>query len=76
MKWNNTQISNAKDIDEVMLIYNWIEFSDNCSKSFGSLWEYCRNKAAVNSNGIFSLLLQMLMIRLILNKKNNRSNRW
>ena len=36
-KINNTQVDNAKDIDIVMLMYNLIEFSDNYSKTSGSL---------------------------------------
>ena len=34
---NNTQIDNAKDIDLVMLVYNLIEYGNNCSKTSGSL---------------------------------------
>ena len=34
---NNTQIDNAKDIDIVILMYNLIEYSDNCAKATGSL---------------------------------------
>ena len=36
-KINNAQVDNAKDIDIVMLMYNLIEYSDNYSKTFGSL---------------------------------------
>ena len=36
-KTNNTQIDNAEYIDIVMLMYNLIEYSDNYSKTFGSL---------------------------------------
>ena len=39
---NNTQIDNAKDIDIVMPMYNLIEYSDNYSKTPGSLWQYYR----------------------------------
>ena len=35
---NNTEIDNAKDIDIVMPTYTLIEYSDNYSKTFGSLW--------------------------------------
>ena len=35
---NNTDIDNAKDIDIVMPMYNVIEYSDNYSKTSGSLW--------------------------------------
>ena len=34
---NNTQIDNAKCIDIVMPVYNFIEYSDNYSKTSGSL---------------------------------------
>ena len=37
---NNTDIDNAKDIDIVMLMYNFIEYSDNYSKTSGSLYQY------------------------------------
>ena len=43
IKWinriNNTEIDNAKDIDIVMPMYNLIEYSDNYSKTSGSLWQ-------------------------------------
>ena len=39
-KINNTQVDNAKDIDIVMPMYNLIEYSDNYSKTSGSLWQY------------------------------------
>ena len=48
---NNTQIDNAKDIDIVMPMYNLIEYSDNYSKTSGSLWQYCKDILAVNNNG-------------------------
>ena len=35
---NNTQVDNAKHIDIVMPMYNLIEYSDNYSKTSGSLW--------------------------------------
>ena len=35
---NNTQIDNAKYLDVVMSVYNLIEYSDNFSKTAGSLW--------------------------------------
>ena len=35
---NNTDIDNAKDIDIVMPMYNVIKYSDNYSKTSGSLW--------------------------------------
>ena len=38
-KINNTQIDNAEYIDIVMPMYNLIEYSDNYSKTSGSLWQ-------------------------------------
>ena len=37
------QIDNAKDIDNVMPMYNLIEYSDNYAKTTGSLWQYCKD---------------------------------
>ena len=38
-KINNTQIDNAEYIDIVMPMYNLIEYSNNYSKTSGSLWQ-------------------------------------
>ena len=40
---NNTVIDNAHDIDTVMPMYNLIEYSDNYSKTSGSLWQYYKD---------------------------------
>ena len=48
---NNTQIVNAEYIDIVMPMYNLIEYSDNYSKTSGSLWQYCKEILAINNNG-------------------------
>ena len=37
-KINNADIDNAKYIDIVIPMYNLIKYSDNCSKTSGSLW--------------------------------------
>ena len=37
---NNTQIHNAKDIDITIPMYKLIQYSDNYSKTSGSLWQY------------------------------------
>ena len=34
-----------------MPTYNLIEYGDNYSKTFGSLWKHFRNGTAVNGNG-------------------------
>ena len=50
-KINKTQIDNAEYIDIVMSMYNLIEYSDNYSKTSGSLWQYCKEIPAVNNDG-------------------------
>ena len=49
-KINNTQIDNAEYIDIVMPMYNLIEYSDNCSRTSESLWQYCKEIPAVDDN--------------------------
>ena len=41
---NNTDIDNAQDIDIVMPMYNLIKYSDNYSKTSGSLWQYYKDE--------------------------------
>ena len=41
---NNTEVDNAKDIDIVMPMYDFIEYSDNYAKISGSLWQYFRDE--------------------------------
>ena len=50
-KINNEQIDNAEYIDIVMPMYNLIEYSDNYSKTSGSLWQYCKYIPAVDNDG-------------------------
>ena len=50
-KINNTQIDNTEYIDIVMPMYNLLGYSDNYSKTSGSLWQYCKDIPAVNNNG-------------------------
>ena len=40
---NNTDIDDAHDIDIVMPMYNFIEYSNNYSKTSGSLWQYYKD---------------------------------
>ena len=47
---NNTQAGNTKDLHIVMPMYNLIEYSDNYSKTSGSLWKYCKDIPAVDKN--------------------------
>ena len=50
-KINNTQTDNTENIDIVMPMYNLIEYSNNYSKTSGSLWQYCKEIPAVNNDG-------------------------
>ena len=50
-KINNEQIDNAQCIDIVMPMYNLIEYSENQSKTSGSIWQYCKEIPAVDNNG-------------------------
>ena len=64
---NNAKIDNAKDIDILMLMHNLIEYSDNYSKTSGSLWQYCKDIPAVyNNNAIVTLMGLILLIHSIL----------
>ena len=47
----NTEIDNARDIDIVMLMYNLTEYSDNYSKTSGSLWQYYKVNPNDNLTG-------------------------
>ena len=41
---SNTQVDDAKYLDVVMSMHNFIEYGDNYSKTSGSLWQYYRNE--------------------------------
>ena len=55
---DNSQLDNSKDLDVVRSMYNLIEYSDNYSKTFGSLWQYYRDESNAN---LTDLLIQMLI---------------
>ena len=44
LKIYNTQVDNAKDLDAVIPMYNLIAYSDNYSKTSGTLWQYYRDE--------------------------------
>ena len=48
---NNTYIYNAKHIDVIMPMYNLIEYSDNYSKTSGSLLQYYRDEPVLTAAG-------------------------
>ena len=41
---NNVFVDNAESLDIVMPVYNLLEFSDNYSMTYGSLWNYYRDE--------------------------------
>ena len=47
---NNIQVDNAKDLDIIMPMYNLMKYSDNYSKTPGSLWQYFKDIHAVDNN--------------------------
>ena len=50
-KINNTFIDNAEDLDIVMPMYNWLEYSKlNYSLTSGNLWNYCRDEINNDAN--------------------------
>ena len=50
-KINNTIIDNAEDLDIVMPMYNFIEYSQKYSKTSGSLWNYYKDEANSGAEG-------------------------
>ena len=48
---NGTDIDNAGYIDMVMSMYSLIGYSDNYSKTSGSLWQYYRDVPAIDNDG-------------------------
>ena len=53
---NNTQIDNAKYTNVLMSMYNLIQYSDNYSKTSGSLWQYYRDEPALTDAGAITNL--------------------
>ena len=47
---NNKQID-AKDIDVIMPMYNLMKYTDDYSKTSGSVWQYYREEAALTDAG-------------------------
>ena len=49
-KINNTFIDSPEDLNIVMPMYNSLEYSDNYSKTFGSLWNHYRGEINDSAN--------------------------
>ena len=48
---NNAQVKNVQDNDAGMAMYNLIQYSNNYSKISGNLFQYYRDKPALNNDG-------------------------
>ena len=47
----NKEVDHAEDIDAVMPMHNLVKYSDNYSKTSGSLWQYYRDEPFIDNNG-------------------------
>ena len=64
---NNTKLDNAKYLDIAISMYNLIEYSDNYSKTSGSLWPYTKDiLAVIIIMQLLTLIITILLIHLIL----------
>ena len=72
---NNTEIDNAKYIDIVMPMYNLIEYSDNQSKSSGSLWQYCKDEPNDNIANSESFKYKIKIIGKTPNNGNTKNTK-
>ena len=45
-KIDNVLIDNAKGLDVAIPMYDLLEYSKNCKKARGSLWNYCRDESS------------------------------
>ena len=68
---NNTQVDDARKTDVVMLMYNLLGYSDACSKTSQSLWQYYRDKQLylLITKLLIFLLITMIVLHLSLNIK-------
>ena len=58
----NAQIDYAKDLDDVILMYNLIEYSNDYSKTSESLWNFLRDEpdAAVETFASFKSIIRII----------------
>ena len=50
LKINGVLVENAEDLNVVMPMYNLLEYNKNYSKTSASLWNYCRDELADETN--------------------------
>ena len=70
----NTDIDTAEDIDIVMPMYNLIEYSDNYSKTFGSLWKYYKDDPNDNIADSESFIYKVKITGKIPADRNTKNN--
>ena len=61
-KVNNFLIDNAEDLDIVMPMYNFLEYSKNYRKTTGSLWNYYRDEPNSGAVGNIKLINQKFKV--------------
>ena len=58
-------------MDVVMLMYNWIEYSNNYLELLGSLRQYYRDEPFLDTNGLLLIFLMLIITVLCLNLNQN-----
>ena len=58
-KINGEKTDNAEDLDDVVPMYNLLEYSKNYRKATGNLWNFYRDEP----RDLFSLILNLLSIK-------------
>ena len=58
-KINGVKIDNVEDLDVVIPMYNLLEYSKNCKKTTGSLWNYYGDEpnSGIDANNITHSIL-------------------
>ena len=59
-KIDGGKIDDAEDLDLVMPMFNFIEYSSNCSETTGSLWFYSKDK--VTNFSANTAILQIIIV--------------
>ena len=72
---NNTYTDTAQDIDIIMPMYNLIQYSDNYSKVYGSLWNYCEGEPNNNLANSESFKSKVKITGNTLNERNTEDGK-
>lgn len=73
--WHNTLLDNTTDIDIVMPMCKFMEYSANYSKNMSrkisrGLWKYCRDRPALNNSGYIDEIVFYYLILPKLRQQN------